>query len=219
MSISYQEKVKCSCGETFETDLFQSISVQENPELKELLLAGEINVVKCSSCFQMLYAERFVLYHDTAEELIAFVYPRDMEAQADDIKSQMQRSFADLQAALPEKQKIAYQPVLVFGLDELCALIHLEEDRTDEADIVSVLCGEMGLLKKKLSKDAARRLGIPTVLPLSGEAAPKEDAAGFRARLIQGLKVILHSNDRLQHYKKLLEQVESNPGWSSRPAS
>ena len=75
MSTAKLEQIRCPCGEGFEADLYNSINAEDDPDLKESLVCGEINVVCCPKCSQIFYAEHFVLYHDPSVELIAFVYP------------------------------------------------------------------------------------------------------------------------------------------------
>lgn len=215
MSLTYLEKIECPCGESFESELFQSISVHEDPDLRDKVLAGEINVVKCPSCFQMVYAERFVLYHDPEDELMAFVYPKGTESRREEIQAEMARAFSDLQAGLPPERKIGYKPFLVFGMDELCGLLRAEEERADEAAVADALCDSLRLQKKKIQRDLARRLGIPALLPLSGKPQGEGAAADLRQRLLRGLREIVAANDRLEHYRKMLEQVEADPNWSS----
>ena len=217
MSLTYTEEVRCACGEVFETELVQSVSADQDPELKELILAGELNLVKCSSCFQMLYAERFVLYHDSSQELIAFVYPRDMETKLEEIRLVMGKSFAELQERLPADGKIRYKPFLLFGLDQLCALLKGEEEIGDEVSVADSLCGILKLSKRKIHLDTARRLHIPALLPLSfeGDDAPRlTEKARFRESVIAGLKKILDMNPHLEHYKRLLFEIETHPEWT-----
>ena len=55
MSISNLEEITCPCGEVFEAELLSAISVGDNPELKEALMAGEINLATCPKCGRMFY--------------------------------------------------------------------------------------------------------------------------------------------------------------------
>ncbi|GHT36149.1 hypothetical protein AGMMS49593_00250 [Endomicrobiia bacterium] len=67
MTILNLEENKCHKGRPFDVELFCATSTVDNPELKEALMAGEINFVFCPyhNCGEMFYAERFVLYHDS----------------------------------------------------------------------------------------------------------------------------------------------------------
>jgi hypothetical protein len=73
--------------------LLSALSVSDNPELKEALIAGEINLVSCPKCGEMFYAECFILYHDSRNELIAFVYPLSFQNQGAQCKMKMRKEF------------------------------------------------------------------------------------------------------------------------------
>src|SRR3989344_5582440 len=154
MSFQAPEEIRCPCGEVFQTELYQSVSAGDDPDLKEMILGGEFNMVKCPSCFQLLYGERFVLYHDAAQELMAFVHPLEQEHRKEELKAEMRSSFEKLQAGLPEK--LPYEPTLIFGMDRLCELIVREDNIADEAAIAEFLCATLKLQAKKIHKSVAR---------------------------------------------------------------
>ncbi len=238
MSLTYNDEVVCPCGEAFEVELYESISVKENPELKDAVLAGELNVVRCPSCKHMIYAERFLLYHDKDQELLAFVYPKDTEDQEQSLNLEMSKRFKTLQESLPAEDKFKYVPFLLFGLDALCDLIVAEESLRDESDVVFALAENLDLTTKKISIDLARRCKLPLVLPfgiktlvarvqvteLFENLFKNADSAGvagvtgaaeaagltdLRVSLIKGLKAILNVNDQLPNYQKLLNRLEA----------
>ena len=205
MSFQAFQEIRCPCGETFETELYESVSAGDNPDLKEMILGGEFNMVKCPSCFNLLYGERFVLYHDAAQELMAFVHPLGLESRKEELAAEMKASFTQLQAGL--EAKLPYEPCLIFGMDRLCELIVKEDAIADEAAIAEFLCATLKLQAKKIHKSVARKKNIPPVLPLS--KADKD----FRASLLAGVKKLINENDRLEHYQTLLKEVESDPNW------
>ena len=208
MSLSAVEDIKCLCGEIFPAEIYQSVTIEEDPELKDLILGGEFNMVQCPACSEVVYAERFVLYHDRSEELMAFVYPYALQAQAGAIRSEMLKTFKDLQDALAEDQKLPYGPVLLFGMDQLTVLLTEDDEITDEMDVVSYLCKSLGLKFKKIQKSLARQNRIPSLLPLQNSPS-----GGLRENLIQGLQKILDTNDRLVHYQKFFTLIKSDPAW------
>ena len=151
------QEITCPCGEAFEVEIYQSVSVRSNPELKELILAGEFNLVRCPNplCQKVIFAEKFLLYHDVDQELLAFVYPREMENRLSEIQESVSEQYKNLREELVGEDRLQYQPFLLFGLDRLCDLIHLEEDRADEAAIVSALCETLSISYKTLKNDYA----------------------------------------------------------------
>lgn len=207
MSLQALEEIKCPCGETFEAEIYQSVSVGEDPELKDLILGGEFNMVECHECRKIIYAERFVLYHDREQELLAFVYPIKMKDQKEYVAADMKSTYAALQKALPNGESLDYTPFALFGMDELCHILTLEDEIADESEIAAYISKELGLKIKRVDKSAARRKGIPPILPFMG----KND---FRENLLAGIEALLKKNDRLVHYRKLLAQVQSDSGWT-----
>lgn len=208
MSLQALEEIKCPCGESFEAEIYQSVSVGEDHELKDLILGGEFNMVECPECREIIYAERFVLYHDREQELLAFVYPRDMRERREFVAAEMKLTYDALQAALPEGESLKYEPLPLFGMDELCQVLIREDEMADEAEIAAYICKSLGLKPKRVEKSAARKKGIPPVLPLKG------NKADLRENLLAGLAAMLEENDRLVHYRKLHAQIQSDSGWT-----
>jgi len=134
MSFTNYDQVKCPCGHIFEVELYSSINVQQDPELREKILAGELNVVVCPECSMPFYAERFVLYLDPSAELIAFVYPALFVSDRPCWEKKMFEDFENAQKELPDfffkEQKFSYTPVIFFGLDNLVEVLITGEEKT-----------------------------------------------------------------------------------------
>lgn len=209
MSSTQPEEVICACGEAFETEVYQSVSVGQDPELKEQILGGQFNVVKCPRCQQMLYVERFVLYHDSKLELLAFVYPKAMEPQIEEIRVAMGGAFAKLQEELAAGEKMRYQPFLLFGMDALCDLLNIEEEIEDETKVVQALCGELKLAFRRIHFEVARRNNIPPLLPFVSQAAGKSKNVPTQEEVMEGLNRVLERNPYLVHYKILQGKAAS----------
>lgn len=203
MSSTQPEEVLCACGETFEAEVYQSVSVGQDPDLKEQILGGQFNVVKCPRCQQLLYVERFVLYHDSKLELLAFVYPKAMEPQIEEIRLAMGGAFAKLQEELATGEKMRYQPFLLFGMDSLCDLLNIEEEIEDETKIVQALCGEMKIGFRRIHFETARRNNIPPLLPFASKRMEKSKKVPSQEEVLDGLNRVLERNPYLVHYKIL----------------
>jgi hypothetical protein len=207
MAISNLEEIKCPKGHLFKAELLSAISVVDNPELKETLIAGEINLVSCPypDCSQMFYAERFILYHDSNNELIAFVYPLSFQQQAAQCKMKMSKEFKLASDSFEEKQKLKYEPVLLFGIEDLVFLLRTEQDIEDEESILKYIAPRLSLDTKKISPSRARKLGIPKVLPIP--KGTKNMEAKF---LVSGLQTLIKYNPNLLHYVELLEKISKH---------
>ena len=78
MSINIKEQIKCpACQHLEEVSLWQSITVQDSPDLKEDLLKGKINIFRCSSCGQTALAPIPLLYRDDSKKLMVSFSPCD----------------------------------------------------------------------------------------------------------------------------------------------
>jgi hypothetical protein len=204
MSISSYEEIKCPCGEVFEAELLSAISVADNPELKEALMSGEINLVCCPSCGEMFHAERFILYHDSENELIAFVYPLSFQNQAAQCRQKMEHEFKTAVENSEEKNKINYEPMLFFGIEDLSFMLRAEQELEDEEAVLTYTASEINLSIVKVMPSFARKLNIPKVLPvLKGEKKLSETS-------LTALKALIKHNPNLLHYVKLSEKLSKN---------
>jgi hypothetical protein len=166
MTISNLEEIECPNRHVFETELLSAISVSDNPELKNLLIDGEINLVSCPECGKVFYAECFILYHDSRNELIAFVYPLGFQNQAVQCKRKMRKKFELVLENFEEKQKINYEPLMLFGIEDLVSLLRSEQDIEDEEAVLKCLASKLLLDTVDIAPSLARKLKIPKVFPI-----------------------------------------------------
>ena len=87
MSKPKRSSVTCSCGTTFDADVYKSVNVSAEPGLKETILAGHFNVVRCPSCERDLAADVPFLYHDADASRMVWVYPTSSAGQAEQIQT------------------------------------------------------------------------------------------------------------------------------------
>lgn len=204
MSSRLLQDVRCPCGEDFESELWSSVNVSQEPELKEEILAGQLNVVNCPTCKTMVYAERFVLYHDPSNELMAFVYPAGYDKEEEKWRDKTREDFAAAQNLIESGQRLAYPPVTLFGMDTLVELLRKEQESFDQAAIVESLAGPLDFQSRRLPPSLARKWSLPPVLPLAG---PADDGADVRFK--RGLERVIKANDRLTVYAELRDQLDS----------
>ncbi|MBU0952472.1 MAG: CpXC domain-containing protein [Elusimicrobia bacterium] len=211
MSLTVFEEVKCPCGETFRTEVVSSINVQQNPEMRDLLLGGEINILKCPACGDFFYVEHFILYIDTPNELIAFVYPGENEKDRETYEMKMLEDFVTAQDALEPGQKINYTPVLIFGLDSLVDLLNYEDRRKDEVDVVKFVCKTNSIDQIKLKIAQAREVNLPEVLPSFGGLTNTEKIS--KEAVIAGINKVLALSPGLKIYKEILKRIAGETDW------
>lgn len=76
MSLNASQKIKCpSCGQLQDMTVWDSITAKDSPDLKADLLAGKINIFKCSSCSHFGLVPTPMLYHDEDKKLMISFTP------------------------------------------------------------------------------------------------------------------------------------------------
>ncbi|MGA2091225.1 MAG: CpXC domain-containing protein [Endomicrobiales bacterium] len=209
MSSRKLEQIECGCGEQFEAELWTSINITEDPELKDSLDAGEINIVCCPACSQIFHVEHFLLYHDSKNELLAFVYPSSFADQEKQLTRKMNTDIENALTGLPSDQKFAYQPILVFGLDALLEIVRREDEWEDELAIAEFLAEQFHITMINLHPAKARLKGMLRLLP-SLPVSGKD----MRGCVLAGLRFLLQHNEHLSHFRSILERIEQDPQWN-----
>jgi hypothetical protein len=209
MSTSLEQDVRCPCGEEFEASLWTAVNGGTEPELREEILAGQLNVVRCPKCGQMIYAERFLLYHEPERELLAFVYPKDYESEAEKWRGKTVGDFDTAQSAMGPEKRLGYRPISVFGLDDLVEVLREDEEAEDQDAVAASLAVSADVELLPVRRTVARERHWPRRVPL----APGES---FRDRLAAGLRRLVDANDRLSLYAGLLRTCQTNAAESSR---
>ena len=130
MSQSFEELAPCpKCGAEQTVLLHHTIDVQENPELKDALFAGQINNHQCSACGCQAPVEMDLFYHDPQKGFLAYYFPFDYfddededavgDALAhfdDDGSLAIEINQEEEDAETPDYMK---SPHLVFSMEEL----------------------------------------------------------------------------------------------------
>jgi hypothetical protein len=210
MSLLIEQEIACvHCQHPNAVEVWSAINIKEDPELKDLLLGGEINMAECVSCKEIFYAEHFLLYHDPEAELMAFVYPHDYASEKDRWREKTAADFALSQGTLPQEDQLNYPPLTMFGLDSLAFQVEDEEEMDVQGEIVSLLARDAGLGVHKVRASVAREMKIPRVLPyVMGSGKISRDA------VVAALDKIKAMNDRLTVYHTLEERIRQDPAWS-----
>lgn len=206
MSHLTAQEIACpSCKQPNEVELWTVMNVREDPELKDLLLGGEINMVECVSCKDVFYAESFVLYHDPDNEILAFVYPSDKKELGDLLVEKTMADFNKEQSEAPAERKISYQPASFFGLNELVQFVEKDEEVSLQSEVADAIARQHGLTVRTLRPYLARSQDLPRVLPVDGSGAAKPAVLG-------GLRRLTSINDRLTVYNATLIRLGADDG-------
>ena len=209
MSTFNEIDVECEeCGEEFKGVIWTAVHAQQDPELKDLLLGGELNILFCPKCSHVAYQDHFVLYQDPMAELIAYIYPPAQEHDAEFLRKTMMTNFAEAQEIYKPKDRKYYDPILVFGLDAFVRMMEREDRRAEQSQIAEALCVQHKIPYIKLRPSKARALRIMRVIPC---ATLTESPS--RADILAGLDQMLAHNATLDFYAGLRSAVQKDPQW------
>jgi molybdopterin converting factor small subunit len=74
-----QTQINCpNCGAPYVADIYQVVDVGRQPQLKEMLLSGQLNFAVCPSCGAGGRIATPLLYHDPAHDLFMVHVPQEM---------------------------------------------------------------------------------------------------------------------------------------------
>jgi hypothetical protein len=97
-----------NCGTTYQTPIRTVIDVGRNPQLRQALLSGQVNVAVCPNCKQGGLIEVPLVYHDPGAEFLAVYFPPQVQIP----ELERQRMIGDLtqglMRGLPPEQRKGY---------------------------------------------------------------------------------------------------------------
>lgn len=77
--------IKCpNCGTQFQTPVFQLVDVGQQPELKQALLSGRLNVAVCPKCGAGGLLATPLVYHDPDKQLFFSLFPQEVAAKPEE---------------------------------------------------------------------------------------------------------------------------------------
>ncbi len=124
MSLKETVEARCpSCGEESSTTVWRSMNVTQDPDTKELLLAGTVNVFQCPKCHYESMLDIDFLYHDMERKFCVQYYP--YERLSDDSFLTNFTTGAEPAIAVPEGMQVRTgmeyltHPHIVFDMGEL----------------------------------------------------------------------------------------------------
>jgi len=131
MSLAKTYTIRCpQCEHTQDVDLYDSIHVAQQPELKAALLENRLNRVGCESCDTNFRVDKPLLYHDADRNILIHWMP-ETGLSRDEILDEFDDAIAELRAAFPEGEPPP-RVRLVFTRIELVELIFIIEAGMEE---------------------------------------------------------------------------------------
>jgi hypothetical protein len=177
--------------------------------VKELILSGEFDLLICPKCEEMVQHEEPFLYIDPTRDILAFVMPESYEAERDKWIARMQADYEPVKAALNSGQGLTGEPLYLFGLGALTALLESDRDREEETDVMEFIAREEGLHLLPVKPAAARELDLLFSIPVQAGMAGRAAALTAAERLYA-------KNDALPRLKKLVDFLKT-PGSDTVP--
>lgn len=199
-SIKGEGSVNCPhCEESFDAEFWTLIRGDEDLELKDALIGGELNLVSCPSCGHFFYHERTIIYFDPTIELLAFVWG-GREEDFEKHKAQMKKDFELLKNNLTSLH-IDYQPFYLKSLAELKAMIEYEDFTRTQSEVIATLAAENNFKVIALKPSVARVSGFPFYAPIYKEEYTLENFTKAASELLK-------QNSALNMLKVMLDEVK-----------
>jgi len=131
MSISKTYSIRCpECGREQAVELYDSINVAQEPNLKNELYKNRLNRVRCIGCDTSFRIDKPLLYHDADRNILIHWMP-DTVMSREEILDEFDRTMEDLRGALPPDMA-SPRVRLVFTRAELVELVFIIEAGMEE---------------------------------------------------------------------------------------
>ena len=118
------------CGNTQETMVWSSLNVTMDPDLKDRLYAGEINVLECDDCGEKAWISAPLLYHDMAKQFCVQFYSIEILDDSDILgrfKSDGSIAMTGIPASFPHSGEYLARPHIVFDMNEMLRYVEFRE--------------------------------------------------------------------------------------------
>lgn len=186
--------------EPFDVEYWSLVRADEDPDLKQAALGGELNLVRCPECGTYFHHKGELIYFDAPSELLVFVFAKDSKEKQAQLRARMEKDYGIIKNTLLEQLNMDYPPVLVFGLDELKELLHHTEECAAESEVIAAASAIEGFSVVRLKPSYAREHHFPSYVPvLANTTTPNDYAVAASKVLKSGLKskLLLHFKDKM----------------------
>jgi Zn ribbon nucleic-acid-binding protein len=135
MSRQHQTDLECpKCNSQVTITLWSSLNVTDDPELKDALLNGEINLFQCIQCSHEAYVAIPFLYHDMRNQFCVQYFPFESMNDKNFFDNFMPdgKLFMNLSGQKIESMSYLEDTHIVFSMHELVQYV-IFRDRLREA--------------------------------------------------------------------------------------
>ncbi len=127
MSISRTVNITCpSCGTQQDVQLYDAITVDAEPQLKDALMHNQLNRVDCADCELSFRVDLPMLYNDPANKILIHWIPENEETPREQVLEEFDRAMEHMNSLLPDDVEVP-SVRLVLTRVELVELIFLIE--------------------------------------------------------------------------------------------
>lgn len=131
-----QTQITCpNCGTPYVAEVHQVIDVGRQPELKQMLLSGQLNLAICPSCGTGGQLATAMLYHDPAHELFMIYVPQELGLDQMQQQQYVGRLTREVIDNTPLEQRRGYmlmQPMTVLTMQSFMEKVLETEGITKE---------------------------------------------------------------------------------------
>ncbi|NTU81976.1 MAG: hypothetical protein HGA45_21795 [Chloroflexales bacterium] len=97
-----------SCGTQFRAGIYTLVDVTQQPELKQALMGGQLNVAVCPSCRTASMLGAPMVYHDAAKQLCLVYFPQELSSRPEDQERFVGEATTFIMRSLPPDAPRAY---------------------------------------------------------------------------------------------------------------
>ncbi|KPV49059.1 hypothetical protein SE17_34745, partial [Kouleothrix aurantiaca] len=97
-----------NCRTPMRAQVFTLVDVGLQPELKNYLLAGQLNMAVCPNCGTPAMIAAPLIYHDPAKQLLLVHFPQQLNARPDEEERFIGDAAAALMRSLPQNAPKGY---------------------------------------------------------------------------------------------------------------
>jgi len=140
------------CSQPLVAEIFQVVDISRNPQMKQILLAGGINLASCQICGFQGQLPIPLVYHDPEKELLLTFNPPDMNKTMEEKESALAPLLKEVIDNLqPEDRKgYLFQPQAMLTMNNLVKNVLVGDGITEE--MIQKQQDKMSLLDQFFSK-------------------------------------------------------------------
>ncbi len=97
-----------ACGTPFRAGVYTLVDVSQQPELKQALLSGQLNVAVCPNCQTASMLGTPLIYHDGAKQLCLVYFPQELNAPPSEQERFVGEAASFIMKSLPPNAPRAY---------------------------------------------------------------------------------------------------------------